>query len=774
MLHEKLDHDLRQMHEQMLLDGRLVPEEKLPQYYATFQERFGADQLRSLDGEALLELIHGRGTRDSLVYWLEFKNDDDFPGNEFGLISGGSALNYGIYRSSETGAWMSGTNQNQEHITTEQAVAFARQQRDQLLRGVDYLSRFPYNSSRVDYQQLQKLLDDVDPDNSGAMNVRNSAWAHKYFSLLFPDKLDDFHNPVYQRFHLVKLLQAAIPAAADGRYIAAGYFVDIARSLGMPINHLTGILNERNGKPHHYWRIAVVYPDSSEWADWSTMREGNFVGMGFSNLGDLSAIENTGQGKMGLQSRFSEKYPRLEARKLTQDIFNFAKRIEKGELVLVSEGAKVVGIGQVSGDYTYVPNLPAPHRLPVKWLSLDEWHLLQSESDLVQRGIVREIQLYANQVETERRVLEATPIVTPLPHSTMPHPIPSPNLAYGIQLDGLMGQIQATLERKRQVILYGPPGTGKTYWAVKTARELVAQMQFGQPYATLSPEQCAIIFGATGKYVRLCSFHPAYGYEDFLEGYRPLVVNNQMTFTRIDGIFKRLCDDAHTQPERNFYLIIDEINRGDIPRIFGELLTVLEKDKRDKAIVLPLSGTSFQIPNNVFVIGTMNTADRSIALLDAALRRRFGFIELMPDYSVLDHAIIGSIPLKPWLQALNGLILKHIGRDARNLQIGHAYFLEGEKPITEWQQFARVIREDIIPLLQEYCYEDYQMLVDILGKELIDAERQQIRHELFDPKQQDKLVQALLTIDTNITTSHAMTEEVPDDHIGERDDDQGT
>src|SRR2546429_3641863 len=173
--------------------------------------------------------------------------------------------------------------------------------------------------------------------------------------------------------------------------------------------------------------------------------------------------------------------------------------------------------------------------------------------------------------------------------------------------------------------------------------------------------------------VRLCSFHPAYGYEDFLEGFRPESINGQMHFTLRDGVFKKVCQDAYARPDHRFYLIIDEINRGDIPRIFGELLSVLEKDKRGKAIVLPVSGTTFRVPPNVFLIGTMNTADRSISLLDAALRRRFGFIELMPDTTILKNQTVGSIPLGPWLAALNRRICDRVGTDVRNLQIGHSY-----------------------------------------------------------------------------------------------------
>ncbi|HXH09643.1 MAG TPA: AAA family ATPase [Alphaproteobacteria bacterium] len=224
-------------------------------------------------------------------------------------------------------------------------------------------------------------------------------------------------------------------------------------------------------------------------------------------------------------------------------------------------------------------------------------------------------------------------------------------------------------------------------------------------------------------------------------------------------------------------MIIDEINRGDIPRIFGELLTVLEQNKRGKSLLLPLTGESFQVPANVYLIGTMNTADRSIALLDAALRQRFGFIDLMPDYSVLGDAVVGGIPLGAWLEALNRRLCDHIGRDARNLHIGHAYLLEGERPITDFGKLSKVIHEEIIPLLEEYCYEDYAALEKILGPGLVDIHTQLIRYELFEGSRQDELVQALLAPCPDIATtrpavaSEALTSADEDgDQLDEADD----
>ncbi len=203
---------------------------------------------------------------------------------------------------------------------------------------------------------------------------------------------------------------------------------------------------------------------------------------------------------------------------------------------------------------------------------------------------------------------------------------------------------------------------------------------------------------------------------------------------------------------------------------YGELLTVLEKDKRGKAILLPLSSESFSVPLNIFVIGTMNTADRSIALLDTALRRRFGFIELLPDPSQLGSTIVEGIPLGVWLEELNRRILQYVGRDARNLQVGHAYLLDKGKPITEFSKLARVIREDIIPLLEEYCYEDYGALKQILGQTLVDDKNQVIRHDLFAAGRESDLVNALLDPTPDLKTLASVTEAETEDEMMEDDD----
>lgn len=767
MLDERIKKDLLDRYQAMQASGGLLSKTQLDEYYATFRRHFGPDVLANLDGEALLSAMHEHSNRDSLVYWLEFKNDDEFPTLQFGSIAGGSALKFGIYKRNETGTWMTGSPQKQVELTVRGAIEIARRHRDQFLAGTDVLRQLPRQADDDAYAKLQAELMQVAP------NVADTSWGHKYFSLLFPDRLDQLHNASYQRFHLVKLLQE--PPATDGRYICAGRFVSAANELGVPIYHLMRLVYERNGEPHTYWRVGTSDgKQPRKW--WDAMRDGGFVAVGWADVGDLSGILYNQSGKDVVRQRMSTSYPSTPQAvgRSAQQLFYFAALVREGDIVLASDGATTLGIGRVTGPYQFVTGSEFPHRRPVEWLSLEEWRPARPEG---LQTTLHQIREFPNLIEIERHLLEPVqpqPAVRPTP-STPPITL-SPPRPIVPALRGIPGRIQAVLERKGQVILYGPPGTGKTYWARAAALDLAAYAAFGVAFDQLSPEQRKIVLGdgrEQAGLVRLCAFHPAYGYEDFLEGYRPLQANGQLAFERRDGVFKRLCDDARNDPHRRYFLIVDEINRGDIPRIFGELLTVLERDKRGQTILLPLSGQSFSVPDNVYLIGTMNTADRSIALLDTALRRRFGFVELMPDSRVLGKTVLNGIPLGPWLDALNRRICEHVGRDARNLQVGHAYLLDGDKPVADFARFARIVQDDILPLLEEYCYEDYDALEKILGPALVDRTNQRIRHELFDPPRQEELIAALLAPAPDIATSLSATAVEAEPSAGEpREDDE--
>lgn len=231
-----------------------------------------------------------------------------------------------------------------------------------------------------------------------------------------------------------------------------------------------------------------------------------------------------------------------------------------------------------------------------------------------------------------------------------------------------------------------------------------------------------------GTLTRL-TFHPSYSYEDFIEGFRPVDTGSGALVLRLeDGVFKRICREAQANPRKKYLLLVDEINRANVAKVFGELITILEKDKRDLIITLPQSKESFTIPPNVYLLGTMNTADRSIKLLDAALRRRFAFLELMPDVEILRGAKIGSLQLDDFLEELNRRIARNEGREK---QLGHSFLLEHGEPVSEPEELARRFRQEILPLLQEFCYDDYATLGDYLGERLIDKEAQALNMEVL-------------------------------------------
>jgi len=750
-LHEKLVARIRKLYDELDSEGEILKKSQLDAYCRLFRDNFGPDVLSSIDGEVLLNKIHNMGDTDSLVYWMEYKNDEEFPTMKFGSIGGGSNLKYGIFKRKETGIWTTGSPRYQQELSTDQAVEIARKHRDQLLAGIQVLEKFPENSANKAYSELQKSMDRVAPD------VSNTAWGHKYFFLLNPYKIDDYHSPEYQRFHLIKLLQ--IPPEEEGRYACAGHYVSLANELDMMISNFTRVLNSLNQRPHRYWRIGTRL-DPTE-SIWDMMKNELCVAIGWEELGNLSGINYSKEDKEKVRAMILEAYdysPQVAGRS-TQQIFNFVAAINEGDYVIPCDGEKILGCGKVKGDYFYANGSEAPHRRSVEWLSLEEWQMPEREG---LRTTVNPMRKARNLVGIEEKLLDPF-----IPKEIKPK---EPK-----KLEGILGRIQQILERKKQVILYGPPGTGKTYWAEKAACDLVSHTKFGKKYDELDENEKSSIKGDSGSQgqVRICTFHPAYGYEDFMEGYHPLSYEGKLIFEREDGIFKQLCEEARKDPSNTYYLIIDEINRGDIPRIFGELMTIIEKDKRGKQIVLPVSGENFSVPENLYIIGTMNTADRSIALLDTALRRRFGFIELMPDTGILKDASVESIVLGPWLEALNSKILHNIGRDARNLQIGHAYFLDNGRPINNFGRLRQIIRDDILPLIQEYCYEDYQALEKILGSVFIDAKNQRIKMELFEESRMDELLQGLRSIDPSFDSSKKAIQRESEQPEEEQTEDEG-
>lgn len=227
------------------------------------------------------------------------------------------------------------------------------------------------------------------------------------------------------------------------------------------------------------------------------------------------------------------------------------------------------------------------------------------------------------------------------------------------------------------------------------------------------------------KHYDLVTFHQSFAYEDFIEGIKPIIPENEEETSDLgykieDGVFKKLCLRAKNDPENRYAIFIDEINRGNVSAIFGELITLIETDKRlgaknELSIKLPYSKKEFNVPSNLDIYGTMNTADRSVEALDTALRRRFEFKEMIPDYNVIKNEQVEGIEISKVLETINQRVELLIDRDHT---IGHSYFVN----VNTKEKLANAFNNKIVPLLQEYFYGDYGKIGLVLGKGFVEKQ----------------------------------------------------
>jgi 5-methylcytosine-specific restriction protein B len=365
-------------------------------------------------------------------------------------------------------------------------------------------------------------------------------------------------------------------------------------------------------------------------------------------------------------------------------LWRFVNQVEIGDYVITVNGQNIY-LGTVESDARDVMGKVRKETFrSVEWLNADQPMPRREISDSLRskmKTLLTLTRITEDIEELERWVSERGKVVVPPLAQSVTLPHTTPQLPQDLNLpDWWLNQVINLLQEKRQIVLYGPPGTGKTYLAQALADH----------------------FNRHGGTSELVQFHPSYTYEDFFEGYRPVSsIGGGVQFEIKPGPLRRIADAARKDSASPFVLIIDEINRANLAKVFGELYFLLEY--RDHAIALQYSDEDFTLPQNLFVIGTMNTADRSIALVDAAMRRRFYFVELAPGAEPINGLLSRWLAARGMDDTPSRLLAELNSRlDEPDAAIGPSYLMTDD--IGKPGRLEMIWQHAIFPLLEERFY----------------------------------------------------------------------
>lgn len=436
---------------------------------------------------------------------------------------------------------------------------------------------------------------------------------------------------------------------------------------------------DSNIKETNYW----IYSPGDNASMWDEFYKSGIMGIGWDDVTDLKGFSSKEEIKEYMKKVYDPSY---SYKNNAHCLWQFANEIKVGDVIFVKKGMhKIIGKGIVTSDYIYDTSRSTyKHIRKVDWQNKGEWEHpgqavmktltnISAYPDYVQKLLA----LFAEDISEE--VSEQKEIKYPL--------YSKDDFLNEVYMDeDTYNTLTELLEAKYNVILQGAPGVGKTFAAKRLAYSIMGQKDTSR--------------------VAMVQFHQSYSYEDFIQGYRP----SKDGFELENGTFYKFCKEAEEDNERPYFFIIDEINRGNLSKILGELMMLIEKDKRGEKIKLLYSNEWFTVPQNVRIIGMMNTADRSLALMDYALRRRFAFFDFAPAFPSEGFKNYLAEKNSPKLESLITAVESlnnTISADESlgdGFRIGHSYFCTDGEITDEW--LKSVVEYEVIPLIKEYWFDE--------------------------------------------------------------------
>ncbi|XKH54423.1 AAA family ATPase [Citricoccus nitrophenolicus] len=444
-------------------------------------------------------------------------------------------------------------------------------------------------------------------------------------------------------------------------------------------------------RARHYWLYSPG-PQASEWDEFSS--EG-IMAIGWDELNDLATYPN----REAIRQALDVEGTGGSLRNDVLAVWEFQNEVAVGDIVYAKRGRReIVGRGEVTSSARHEPGRTSyRHVRSVQWTHTGSW---EHPGDAATKTLT-DITSYHDYVENLEELVtgEEEPELL-----ETPTPLPAYDKAAFLRevylSEDRYERLRSLLARKKNVILAGPPGVGKTFAAKRLAYSIMGAKD---------PSR-----------VQMVQFHQSYSYEDFMMGYRPTETGG---FTLAEGPFYRFCEKARADDtDRPYFFIVDEINRGNISKIFGELLMLIEADKRGHDLRLLYKNETFSVPVNVHIIGMMNTADRSLAVLDYALRRRFGFFEMTPGFDSEGFTRWQQDADSPTLDRLVAAVIdlnETISDDpalGHGFAIGHSFLSSPPDDAADDEWLYSVVEDELIPLLEEYWFDEQTTAEEWAGR----------------------------------------------------------